>query len=208
MKVAIYVRVSTEEQNLDNQKLPLIQYAERMDWEYEVFEEKESTRKSRPVQWALYNRLLKKEFDGLLIAKFDRWARSTKELIEHIENLMEKDVKVISYGENIDLSSSMGRAMLTIISAFAQLERDIIRERTIAGLNRAKAKGKKLGRPKGTAIKKAPPIEAVKNLLSQGKNEREIAEILESSRYRVRKTIEKIRGHETGGVLSEESLVD
>lgn len=148
MRVAIYVRVSTADQTVENQKLPLIEYCKRMNWDYEIFEETESTRKSRPVQWALYNRLLKKEFDGLVIYKFDRWARSTKELIEHIENLVAKDIAVFSYSENIDLNSSMGRAMLTILSAFAQLERDLIRERTKAGLDRARAQGKKLGRPR------------------------------------------------------------
>jgi DNA invertase Pin-like site-specific DNA recombinase len=96
---------------------------------------------------------LRKEFDGLIIYKFDRWARSTKELIEHMERLLDKGVTVYSYSENIDLNSSMGRAMLTIISAFAQLERDLIRERTIAGLRRVKAQGKVLGRPK-----KTPPV--------------------------------------------------
>jgi len=148
LKVAVYVRVSTQDQHLDNQKLPLIQYCKRMNWEYEIFQEKESTRKTRPIQWDLYNRLLRKEFDGLVIFRFDRWARSTKELVEHMENLYNKGVQVYSYSENIDLNSSMGRAMLTIISAFAQLERDIIRERTIAGLARARARGKKLGRPR------------------------------------------------------------
>lgn len=148
MKVAIYTRVSTQDQVLDNQIIPLKQYCERMGWEYELFEEKESTRKTRPVQWDLYNRLLRKEFDGLVIYKFDRWARSTRELIEHIEKLIEKGVLIFSYSENIDLSSSMGKAMLTIMSAFAQLERDLIRERTLAGLARAKAQGKKLGRPR------------------------------------------------------------
>lgn len=146
MKVAIYCRVSTQEQNLDNQKLPLIAYAERMNWEYEIFEEKESSRNTRPIQVLLYNKLLRKEFDGLLIYKFDRWARSTTELLEHIESLINKNVLIYSYGENIDLSSSMGRAMLTIISAFAQLERDLIKERTHAGLSRARAWGKVLGR--------------------------------------------------------------
>lgn len=148
MKIAIYCRVSTQEQNLDNQKLVLTDYCKRMGWDYEIFEEKESSRKTRPVQWDLYNRLLKKEFDGLLIYKFDRWARSAKELIDHIENLISKDLKITSYSESIDLSSSMGRAMLTILSAFAQLERDIIRERTLLGLQRARAQGKKLGRPR------------------------------------------------------------
>lgn len=148
MKVAIYCRVSTEEQTVENQKIVLIEYAKRMGWEYSIFEETESSRKTRPIQWDLYNRLLKKEFDGLLIYKFDRWARSTKELIEHIETLVSKGVAVYSYMENLDLSTSMGKAMLTIISAFAQLERDIIRERTLAGLKRAKAQGKVLGRPR------------------------------------------------------------
>ena len=148
MKVAIYLRVSTQDQNLENQRIPLIDYCKRMNWDYIIFEEKESTRKSRPVQWDLYNKLLRREFDGLVIYKFDRWARSTKELIEHIENLLEKDIKIFSYSESIDLSSSMGKAMLTIMSAFAQLERDLIRERTLAGLARAKAQGKKLGRPR------------------------------------------------------------
>lgn len=148
MKVAIYLRVSTSDQTVENQKLPLIEYCKRMNWDYEIFEESESTRKTRPIQWDLYNRLLKKEFDGLLVYKFDRWARSTKELVEHMENLVNRNIRVVSFSENIDLDSSMGRAMLTIISAFAQLERDLIRERTLAGLARAKAQGKKLGRPK------------------------------------------------------------
>ena len=148
MKVAIYARVSRTDQVLENQLIPLKKYCERMEYDYEVFIEKESTRKTRPVQWDLYNRLLRKEFDGLIIYKFDRWARSTKELIDHMENLVEKKVMVYSLSENIDLSTSMGKAMLTIIAAFAQLERDIIRERTLAGLARAVAQGKKLGRPR------------------------------------------------------------
>jgi len=155
MRVAIYCRVSTQDQNLENQTLPLIQYCQRMGWEYEMFQEKESTRKTRPIQWDLYNRLLRKEFDGLVIYKFDRWARSTKELVDHMERLYEKGVRVYSYSENIDLDSSMGRAMLTIISAFAQLERDIIRERTLQGLARARAQGKILGRPRKK--KRRPP---------------------------------------------------
>lgn len=148
MKVAIYCRVSTSEQTTENQKMPLIEYCRRMGWHFEVFEESESTRKTRPIQWDLYNRLLRKEYDGLVIYKFDRWARSTKELIEHMERLIEKGIVIYSYSENFDLSNSMGRAMLTIISAFAQLERDIIRERTLAGLARARAQGKTLGRPR------------------------------------------------------------
>jgi DNA invertase Pin-like site-specific DNA recombinase len=165
MKIAIYLRTSKTEQNLDNQKIPLIQYAERMGWQYDCFEEQESTRNTRPVQWELYNKLLKKEYDGLLIYKLDRWARSTKELIEHTDRLIEKNIRIISYTENIDFSSSMGQFMRTVMAAFAQLERDLIRERTLAGLARAKAWGKRLGRhPKKCRcgkcgdIKNIPPL--------------------------------------------------
>lgn len=153
MKVAIYVRVSKEEQTNENQKLPLIEYCKRMNYDFDIFEEKESSRNTRPIQYGLYNRLLRKEYDGLIIAKFDRWARSTRELIEHIEALLNKGIFIYSYTENIDLSTALGRAMLTIISAFAQLERDMIRERTLAGLERAKAQGKKLGRQFGSKDK-------------------------------------------------------
>lgn len=153
MKVAIYIRVSKDDQTPENQKILLTEYAKRMAWDFEVFQEIESTRHTRPIQYELYNRLLKKEFEGLLIYKFDRWARSTKELIEHMENLIQRKVRFISYTENLDLETSFGKAMFTIISAFAQLERDIIRERTLLGLARAKAQGKRLGRPR-----KTPPV--------------------------------------------------
>lgn len=161
MRCAIYVRVSRSDLNLDNQTLPLIEYAKRNNWHFEIFTEKESTRKTRPIQWDLYNRLLKKEFDVLLIYKLDRWARSLKELIEHLDNLINKGIQVISYTENLDFSNSMGRLMYHIIGSFAEFERDLIRERTLAGLERAKKKGVKLGRPK-KAIKKQGRIYELK----------------------------------------------
>jgi DNA invertase Pin-like site-specific DNA recombinase len=136
-----------------------------MGYTYQVFTEVESSRKTRPIQYELYNRLLRKEFDGLIIYKFDRWARSTIELVDHINRLYDKGILIYSYTDNIDLSSSMGRAMLTIISAFAQLERDIIRERTLAGLSRARALGKTLGRPRKTPpVKPMVSLEEIKTL--------------------------------------------
>lgn len=203
-KIAIYVRVSTQDQTVENQKLPLVEYCKRMGWDYEIFEEKESTRKTRPVQWDLYNRLLKKEFNGLLIYKFDRWARSTKELVEHMENLVNRGVRVVSYSENLDLDSSMGRAMLTIISAFAQLERDLIRERTLAGLSRARAQGKKLGRPHRGKNYKKPSRDSVSALMDKGLTIREMARQLETSKYWIETVIKEIRTERvslTEGVL-------
>ena len=79
-KVAIYTRVSTKDQNLEMQKKALIDKAQNEGWEYELFEEKESTRKTRPIKYQLYQRLLNKEFDAVVVWKIDRWARSTKEI--------------------------------------------------------------------------------------------------------------------------------
>ena len=154
-KFAIYARVSRTDQILENQIRPLKEYAERMGWDYEIFTEKESTRKSRPVQWALYNRLLKKEFDGLLFYKLDRWARSLKEIVTHMEALNEKGVNIVSYMENIDMNTSSGKMMMGIMATFAEFERNIIRERTMAGLDRARAQGKTLGRPRVKRCRKS-----------------------------------------------------
>ena len=193
MRVAIYARVSTKEQTVENQLNILCDYADRMGWTYEIFQEQESSRKTRPIQWELYNDLLKKKFDGLLIYKFDRWARSTKELVDHMERLTDKGVSVYSYMENIDLSSSMGKAMMTIISAFAQLERDIISERTLAGLARARAQGKKLGRPSKGRNYARPSRKDVSECLGMGLSIREIAKKLNTSKYWVETVLSELK---------------
>lgn len=150
MRAVIYARVSTQDQNLDNQIIKLREYASRQGYQWTLKVEKESTRKTRPVKNEVYQDLLRNEYDILLIYKFDRWARSTRELITDFEILVERGIKIFSYTEAIDLSSSMGKLQLTMLSAFAQFERDLIRERTLAGLERARVQGKKLGRPKGS----------------------------------------------------------
>lgn len=147
MKVAIYCRVSTQGQDPKMQKRALIEKAEREGWDYELFEEQESTRKTRPIKYQLYQRLLNKEFDGVCVWKIDRWARSTQELSREVTTLYDKGVKFISLTDNIDLSSASGTLQFTIISAFAQFERDIISERTREGLKHAKNVGKR-GRDK------------------------------------------------------------
>jgi len=153
-KIALYARVSTREQNTDNQKNILIEHAIRENWEFDFFEEKESTRKTRPIKYNLLQQLRAREFDGVCVLKLDRWGRSTIELAGEITELKEKGIDFISLRDNIDLSTATGQLQFNIISAFAQFERDIIRERTLDGLARAKAEGKKLGRPKGAKDKK------------------------------------------------------
>ena len=154
MKVALYCRVSTQDQTTENQKIRLEEYSKRQGWDYEVIEEVESSRKTRPKKQELLKRLRYKEFDALVVWKLDRWARSSYELLGEVEELHNKGVIFISLSDNIDLSTSSGKLQFQILSAFAEFERNLIRERTLEGLNRAKAQGKQLGRPKGSKDKK------------------------------------------------------
>ncbi|MDP1694182.1 MAG: recombinase family protein, partial [Candidatus Woesearchaeota archaeon] len=154
-KVAIYCRVSTQEQTTENQKLRLEEYAQRNSWEYQIYEEQESSRKTRPIKALVLNKLRAREFDGVLIWKLDRWARSSQELIIEINELYEKGIKFISLSDNIDLSTATGKLQFQILSAFAEFERNLISERTKEGLYRARKQGKQLGRRQGSKDKTA-----------------------------------------------------
>lgn len=146
MKFAIYIRVSKRDMHPENQKLKLIDCAERNNYSYDIFEEKETTRKTRPIKEDLLQRLRRREYDGLLIYKLDRWGRSLTELALEIQELHDKGINFISFMENIDLNTATGKLQFHIISAFAEFEREIIKERTLAGLDRAREEGKILGR--------------------------------------------------------------
>jgi len=150
-RVALYARVSTTDQSTDSQLLDLRRYTRERGWtifkEY-VDEGISGTKDSRPALNDLMNDAKKRRFDVVLVWRFDRFARSTKHLILALEEFKNLGIDFVSYQENIDTSSPLGSAIFTIISAVAQLERDIIAERVKAGLRRAKENGKKLGRPK------------------------------------------------------------
>lgn len=150
MRIAIYTRVSTEEQTTLNQIIRLQEHCKNEDWESILFEETQSTRNTRPVKNELLQRLRNKEFDGVLVYKLDRWARSSSELILEINELVGKGIGFYSYSENLDFGTATGKLLFNLLSSFAEFERDLIRERTLEGLHRAKTEGKQLGRPKGS----------------------------------------------------------
>lgn len=149
LKFAIYTRVSTTEQTTENQVIRLVDYAKINDYEYKVFQETESSRKTRPIKQAVLQLLRDKAYDGVLVWKLDRWARSLKELVLEMEEFKSKGITFISITDKIDLSTSSGVLQFQILSAFAEFERNLIRERTMEGLHRAKLNGKTLGRPFG-----------------------------------------------------------
>jgi DNA invertase Pin-like site-specific DNA recombinase len=161
MKVALYIRVSREDLNPENQKLELEAYAKQRGWEYEIYEEKESTRKTRPVKQEVFSKAWKRQVDGIIILKLDRWARSLQELINDLSQLQQSKVMFMSLKENLILDEDpRNMLMIHMLGAFAEFERAMIRERTMAGLARARAEGKTLGRPR-KAIKKHGRIYAL-----------------------------------------------
>ena len=149
MRLALYCRVSTDKQTTENQKIRLVEYAERKGYDYELFEEVESTRKTRPVKQALLAQLRDGKFDAVVVYKLDRWARSSTELILDTKEIVDKGVGFISLSDNLDFSTASGKLHFQILSSFAEFERSLISERTKEGLKRAKLQGKQLGRPKG-----------------------------------------------------------
>ena len=150
LKFALYTRVSTSEQTTENQVIRLVDYAKREGFEYTVFQETESSRKTRPIKASVLDLLRRRVFDGVVVWKLDRWARSLKELVLELEEFKNKGIIFNSLTDKIDLSTSTGMLQFQILSAFAEFERNLIRERTMEGLHRAKLEGKILGRPFGS----------------------------------------------------------
>jgi DNA invertase Pin-like site-specific DNA recombinase len=150
-KIALYVRVSTSEQTVENQKIRLREYAEKNDYAYDIYEETESTRKTRPIKQALLARLRNHEYDAVIVYKLDRWARSSTELILDTKELIDKGIGFISISDNLNFSTASGKLHFQILSAFAEFERELIRERTVQGIQRIKVQGYRFtGRPKGS----------------------------------------------------------
>jgi hypothetical protein len=156
-KVALYCRVSTSEQDTLNQEVRLVDYAKQLNWQYDIFREVESTRKTRPVKQDLLMKLRKMEYDAIIVYKLDRYARSSTELILEVKELLDKGIAFISISDNLNFSTASGKLHFQILCAFAEFERELIRERTLEGLKRTKLQGKQLGRPKGSKDKKNRP---------------------------------------------------
>ena len=173
MRIGIYARVSTKDQSCELQLRDLRTYCTARGFEpaREYIDAGQSGAKdSRPELNKLMDDARKRQFDAIVVWRFDRFARSTKHLLLALEEFRSLGIQFISYQENMDTSSPLGQALFTIVSAVAQLERDLIRERVSAGIRNARANGKKLGRPKSMVDR-----ERILELKAQGHSLREIA---------------------------------
>jgi len=156
MKVVIYCRVSTNDQNLDNQILELRDYCKKNEYEIvgEYCDKISGAKTSRPELDKMLQGMRNKKFEAVVVWKFDRLGRSTAHLLQVLEEMKNKQIRLIATSQNIDTDTPMGKFFFTILSGFAEMERGIITERINLGLTRAKKEGKKLGRPVGSKDKK------------------------------------------------------
>ncbi|KPA17052.1 resolvase domain-containing protein [Candidatus Magnetomorum sp. HK-1] len=162
MKIG-YARVSTKDQSFDMQVDALKKAgAEKIYTEIITGARTESS---------VLNEILRnvRKNDILIIWKLDRLGRSLKHLVELVNELIEKGVDITSINDPIDTTTPQGRLSFNIFASLAEFERDIIRERTQAGLSSARARGRKGGRPKGLPKKAEPTAYAAETLYREGK---------------------------------------
>jgi DNA invertase Pin-like site-specific DNA recombinase len=152
-RIAIYARVSTTNhgQDVSLQTRELRQFAEARGWEIvrEYIDEGVSGSKdSRPELNRLMADAHRRRFDAVVVWKFDRFARSVSHLLRALETFKALGIEFVSLSEQVDTSTPTGKMVFTVLGAVAELERSLIAERVRAGLRNAKAKGKRLGRPR------------------------------------------------------------
>jgi DNA invertase Pin-like site-specific DNA recombinase len=188
-RVSIYARVSTVNhgQDVSMQTRELHQFAEARGWtvagEY-IDAGVSGAKDSRPELNRLMADAHKRRFDVVCVWRFDRFARSVSHLLRALETFKALGIDFVSYSEQMDTSTPAGKMVFTVLGAVAELERSLIVDRVRAGLRNARAKGKKLGRPR-------VGVDAAKvgRLREQGRSIREIADELGYSRSLVHKTL-------------------
>ncbi len=150
MRAAIYVRVSTFDQEPENQLRELRQYVTARGWSAVEFVDRgvSGSKDKRPALDDLVKQAKRRKFDVLVCWRLDRLGRNLRHLILLLDELQAVGVAFVSLAEGIDATTPAGRLQLHVLGAIAEFERERIRERVMAGLQRARAQGKRLGRPK------------------------------------------------------------
>jgi DNA invertase Pin-like site-specific DNA recombinase len=150
-RAALYMRVSTKGhgQTTDTQAVALGEYAERRGFEVVGDYRDEGisgSKDSRPALDRLVKDARARKFDVVIVARFDRFARSVSHLLRALEEFSHLGIDFVSLSESIDTSTPMGKMIFTVLGAVAELERNLIKERVHMGISRARKQGKRLGR--------------------------------------------------------------
>src|SRR6266852_5171432 len=186
-RAGLYARVSTnDQQTVPLQIRALREYAARRGWTIALqVKEVGSGASQRQLREMLLEAARRREIDVVLVWRLDRWGRSVADLLATLQELDHLGVGFVSLTEALDLTTPAGRAMAGLLAIFAEFEREILRERTRAGLAHARENGQRLGRPATAAVHAAE----IRKLHRAGVSKSEIARRVRIGRTSVRRIL-------------------
>jgi DNA invertase Pin-like site-specific DNA recombinase len=189
-RAAIYVRVSTSEQNPEMQEEELRQYCERRGWDCLMYRDRGQggAKQDRPALNSLLSDLRKRKVDVILVWSLDRLARSLKQLLTISEECRSLGVDLVSLKQNIDTTIASGRLTFSILGAVAEFERELLRERVRSGMAQARRAGKRIGRPALRHFSSAE-LERIRSLRHYGVSVRKLAKDFETTQWMIARLV-------------------
>jgi DNA invertase Pin-like site-specific DNA recombinase len=183
-RAAIYVRVSTSQQETDMQETELKEYCDNRSWTCTVYKDRgqSGAKNDRPALNALLRDMRKRRFDVVIVWSLDRLARSLKQLLSIAEECKALDVDLVSLKQNVDTTLPAGRLTFQVLGAVAEFEREMLRERVRAGMAQAKRAGKRVGRPARRQFHSSD-IERMKALRAKGTSVRKLATEFQTTQW-------------------------
>jgi len=175
-RCAIYARVSTADQTCENQLLELRRFAVARGWEPVEYVDAgvSGTKEKRPALDELMAAVRGRKVDVVACVKLDRLARSVHHLVAMVRELEVLGVDLVVLDQAIDTTTPAGRLLFHVLAAISEFERDLIRDRVLAGMRRARLQGVRIGRPRALV-----DVRKARALLAEGKSLREVARQLE-----------------------------
>lgn len=186
MRAALYARVSTGRQDEEMQLAEMREFCERRKWKAEFFGDHgfSGSKLSRPDLDRMMQACRRRKFDVVVVYRFDRFARSTKQLVDALEEFNRLGIQFVSLHESVDTTSPHGKLLFHIFAAIAEFERELIRENVRAGLAHARARGRIGGRPRAN-----PDIEKIRELRARRVPWREVARLVGVSEATARRAL-------------------
>lgn len=193
-RCGIYARCSTEEQSTDPQVTALKEFAAARGWVvHRIYEDRgiSGAKGKRPGLDAMWADCRRRKIDVVLIVALDRLARSLKQLIEALDEFGRLGIDFVCLKQDIDSTNSASRLLFHIVGAVAEFERDLIRERTIAGMAEARRKGKHIGRPPLRTFVDSEENEIGTARRKNGVSVRQLSIQFGTTQWMIRKILEK-----------------
>ena len=207
MRVALYARVSTQDQDCERQLRDLRQFAQRRDDQIisTITEQASGSKDDRSGRKEILQLAQAKQIDAILVTELSRWGRSTTDLLSTLEQLESFGVSLIAMtGMTFDLTSATGKLMATMLAGISEFERSLLQERIRSGLDNARSAGKTLGRPAGSSTTNKYKKRVLK-CREEGKSYRWIAKDLQISKNTVAKIVKSAETEEQSIELTDDS---